>query len=414
MLQIDKLDIPIQRKTAISVYWQTAYALGLPVVLWRSPKQLSKHLILSFDPNIQTSKIDIEEAPMGFALSPFYNPDGTKTFFIEADLYCKFDAAANTNTEQHKYPEVQPERMVWESALKQFKTNVPSSHNRLNKDKSWRVSSREDDFTKNHYQEIVAKAVKAIEVGSFQKVVLSRKKEVELSDNFQPVEKFDELCECYPNAFVSMIYLPNLNQIWLGASPETLVSIDENGIFRTMALAGTQSAYDEDGHIKSVKHAQWTQKEIEEQAFVSRYIIDCLKKIRVREFIEEGPKTIIAGNLIHLRTDFSIDTEAIRFPELGSVMLDLLHPTSAVCGMPKVEALQFILENEGYNRSFYAGYLGPINVENESMVYVNLRCMKIEGHIATLYAGAGITEDSDPDREWQETEIKCQTLLKIL
>ncbi len=147
---------------------------------------------------------------------------------------------------------------------------------------------------------------------------------------------------------------------------------------------------------------------------VGRYIISCFKKIRVREYLEEGPKTVVAGNLMHLRSDFSVDTKTINFPELGTVMLELLHPTSAVCGMPKMEALAFIQQYEGYDREFYSGYLGPVNVGNETHLFVNLRCMKIQNNVATLYAGGGITEDSEPEKEWQETEMKCQTMLSVL
>ncbi|WP_332912325.1 chorismate-binding protein [Algoriphagus boritolerans] len=107
--------------------------------------------------------------------------------------------------------------------------------------------------------------------------------------------------------------------------------------FHTMALAGTQPASGEN----PLKSAAWTQKEIEEQALVCRYIVDCFKKIRLREYEEHGPKTIMAGNLLHLRTDFKVDMKATGFPQLGSVMLDLLHPTSAVCGMPRKEAHDF-------------------------------------------------------------------------
>jgi isochorismate synthase len=144
-----------------------------------------------------------------------------------------------------------------------------------------------------------------------------------------------------------------------------------------------------------------------------------LKKIRVREFEEEGPKTVIAGNLMHLRTDIIIDTVEINFPQLATIMLDLLHPTSAVCGMPKVPATQFILANEGYDREFYSGFLGPINMQSnnngqESHIFVNLRTMKIQNEVATLYAGCGITADSTPEKEWYETEMKTQTLERVL
>jgi isochorismate synthase len=190
--------------------------------------------------------------------------------------------------------------------------------------------------------------------------------------------------------------------------------VDKEGVFRTVALAGTQSVFDAVGQPIPPKQAPWTQKEIEEQALVGRYIISCFKKIRVREYVEEGPKTVVAGSLMHLCSDYTVDTKAINFPELGTVMLELLHPTSAVCGMPKMAALEFIQNHETYDREFYSGFLGPVNVENETNLFVNLRCMKIQNGTATLYAGGGITEDSVPEKEWQETELKCQTMLAVL
>ncbi len=248
----------------------------------------------------------------------------------------------------------------------------------------------------------------------FKKVVLSRTKELVLDEHFDLMATFDKLCERYPNAFVSMVYLPSLDQIWVGASPEVLVSQNKEGVFRTMALAGTQSAIQRNGQYMKPAHANWTQKEIEEQAYVSRYIIDCFKKIRLRDFEEEGPKTVIAGNLLHLQTDFFVDTQIVDAEGLISTMLELLHPTSAVCGMPKQAALDFILKHETHQRAFYSGFWGPINIEGESNLFVNLRTMKIEQGIATLFAGCGITADSIPEKEWLETEMKCQTLEAVL
>ena len=95
-------------------------------------------------------------------------------------------------------------------------------------------------------------------------------------------------------------------------------------------------------------------------------------------------------------------------------MLDLLHPTSAVCGMPQEPALDFLRKHEEYDRAFYSGYLGPVNIENETNIFVNLRCMQLLSQKAILYAGAGVTIDSDPEKEWQETEMKLQTLLNVL
>lgn len=382
--------------------WGQAQLSNFPAALWRLPKCGHKQFMWGNNPKPHTCKIDFEDLPTGFAMSPFLNPDGKETLFIESDVYLKFDARnrlVNRQNENQLFAKIETLRLD-NSKVKHPKPSIKFS-----------VSP---EVGKSAFRNSVQNAISAIDAQQVQKVVLSRRKEIELPDDFSVIDAFDALCMTYPAAFVSLVYLPHLHQVWLGATPETLVSQDENGIFRTVSLAGTQPALDGNGDLISIKNAQWTQKEIEEQAFVSRYIIQCFKKIRVREYEEEGPKTVVAGNLMHLRTDYSVATKEINFPQLGTVMLELLHPTSAVCGMPKAPALDFILANEGYNREFYSGFLGPINVENATNLFVNLRCMKIEANCGTLYAGAGITEDSDPEREFIETELKTQTLLRVL
>jgi len=392
--------------------WNSAQNLNFPSVLWRLPNHSDKHFLCSFQHIPQRKKIDFEELGSGFAFSPFHNPEGTESLFLNADIHYIFKKNSLTEElhESHS-PSPMDENL---NLLLNFSDN------------SKKISSKtkqipEPSPTKKvHFLEMVEQAIDSILKGEFQKVVLSRTKQISLPQSLNQVELFDELCRTYPSAFVSMVSIPHLNIVWIGASPETLVHIDAQGIFRTMALAGTQSAFDHNGNLIKPSEAIWRQKEIEEQSFVTRYIINCLKKIRVREFEEEGPKTVIAGNLMHLRTEIIIDTKAINFPQLASVMLDLLHPTSAVCGMPKDTATQFILQHENYDREFYSGFLGPVNMipsleqEAESHLFVNLRTMKIQDNQAILYAGCGITADSNPEKEWTETEIKTQTLGKIL
>ncbi len=146
-----------------------------------------------------------------------------------------------------------------------------------------------------------------------------------------------------------------------GPLPELLIesSFDH---FRTVSVAGTQP-FPLD---KDVSEAAWNQKEIEEQAMVSRYIIEQFKTIRLREFEESGPRSVRAGNMIHLKTEYNVNLKVVNFPELGTVMLHLLHPTSAVCGMPKFSALRFIAANEHLNREYYSGYLGPVNIDGNN------------------------------------------------
>jgi len=147
---------------------------------------------------------------------------------------------------------------------------------------------------------------------------------------------------------------------------------------------------------------------------VSRYIVNCFNKIRLTDYEEHGPRTSVAGNLLHLKTEYNVDLKAVDFPQLGSVMLDLLHPTSAVCGMPLEKAQEFLKAHEGYDRQFYSGYLGPVNFKNESHMFVNLRCLQLFPKKAIVYAGAGVTIDSIPEKEWEETEMKFDTLLSVI
>jgi isochorismate synthase len=265
------------------------------------------------------------------------------------------------------------------------------------------------DAEKESFTEIVRQAVQEIEGGGMEKVVPSRTKRVTLPGSFDVIDSFQKLCSTYPQALISFVSIPGVGN-WLGASPEILVCVQDKTIFKTVALAGTLP-YSPGLDLKRVA---WTQKEIEEQALVERYVISCFKRIRLREYEEYGPKTIVAGNLMHLKSEFRVDMKATNFPQIGTVMLDLLHPTSAVCGMPLESAQQFLSHHESYDRGFYAGYLGPVNVHNNIELFVNLRCMQIDGHTGILYAGAGVTVDSDPEKEWAETEMKLNTLLNVI
>ena len=159
---------------------------------------------------------------------------------------------------------------------------------------------------------------------------------------------------------------------------------------------------------------QWGAKEQVEQEMVSAYIRTFFHQAGVTQVSEVGPQTVAAGNVVHLQTLFRMDVAGDQRFVLANRVLQELHPTSAVCGMPKQKALAFILANEGYDRSFYSGFLGPVQVAGESHLYVNLRCMRLGRDSATLFVGAGITAHSDPAAEWRETEMKAETMLSVL
>jgi len=252
---------------------------------------------------------------------------------------------------------------------------------------------------KNHLK-LVKSGVEAIKKGQFKKVVLSRKETIALTD-FDVVSAFKKLMHNYPNAFVYVWYHPEIG-MWLGASPETLLKVTGNS-FSTMALAGTQLC-------NGTSEVVWHQKELDEQQFVTDYIVSNLSEVCVN-IQKSDIKTVKAGSLLHLKT--SISGEFTPRNLALKTLVNALHPTPAVCGLPREAAKQFIVEKERYARSFYTGFLGELNM-GSSELYVNLRCMNIENRHAHLYVGGGITKDSNPIAEWEETVSKSNTMKKVL
>lgn len=394
----------------LSAILYTAHYHQFPIALWRLPESSELHLVIDFSVSQNKVNVDLEELGSGFVVSPFAKNEGA--WFIQADLYWRGSFSETTpstlsfshQAEQYLSEKNQRKNLFLKELNSVFSTFLSNTLPITLPKFSVKGTSEESNF-----EEMVKNAIAEIKKGTFRKVVLSRHKKIDLPSNFDILQTFQKLCRLYSHAFVSLVSSSQTGT-WLGATPETLVSVDKNKVFKTMALAGTQAK----GSQTNMSEVLWTQKEIEEQALVSRYIINCLKKIRVREFEEMGPKTVASGNLLHLRTDFEIDINEINFPQLGTVMLDLLHPTSAVCGMPKEQALDFINSHEQYDRELYSGYLGQVNIGGESNIFVNLRCMQLFDKQIFVYAGAGITEDSNPLKEWKETEMKMETMLNMI
>ncbi len=270
----------------------------------------------------------------------------------------------------------------------------------------------ENDFTidepsKEFHIQLVEKAIKKIEDQQFKKVVVSRKEEIQLA-KFDVINTFKKLLQVYPTAMVYVWFHPKVG-LWLGATPETLLKVTGDN-FETMALAGTQ-LYNETTNVV------WQQKEIEEQQFVTHFIVSNIQSLVSNLSVSEV-ETVKSGNLLHLKTTISgqLKTQNLN-------LITSLHPTPAVCGLPKEIAKKFILENENYKRSFYTGFLGELNfkdsnitssVVEKSNLFVNLRCMEVQKNGVTIFIGGGITKDSNPKKEWEETVAKASVMKRVL
>ncbi|MGB0879905.1 MAG: isochorismate synthase [Polaribacter sp.] len=265
----------------------------------------------------------------------------------------------------------------------------------------------EDEIAKEKYISLIEKAIENIHKKQFEKVVLSREERIKIED-FNILETYQKLLQKYTNAFVYVWYHPKVG-LWLGATPETLLNISDNS-FETMSLAGTQV-------YKETKNITWKDKEIQEQQLVTEFIKSQLLPITSTLKINKK-ETIKAGNLVHLKTKIS----GILITQNSSLktLIKALHPTPAVCGLPREITKDFILKHENYERTFYTGFLGELNIQGSkfrvqsSSLFVNLRCMKIENNRVQMYVGGGITKDSDTEREWEETVAKSKVMKSVL
>ena len=380
-----------------------ALRTGRPLAIWREPGAAQARILISR--SLEAAYTGLPPAldpaaPAGFAFFPFRESDHNPALFLPADV---------------QYDLARPAVVSIAPAARGLVPNIAA----------WLALPPPPVLAWHHgaqpapaattaadYHQLVRRGVAAIEAKEVVKVVSSRVAHRPLPPGFDPLAAFQELSRQYERAFVSLVSVPGVGT-WLGASPEVLAEVTAGGHFRTVALAGTQPLVP--GHRP--QEAIWRQKEIEEQALVARYIVNCFKQLRLREYQETGPRTVAAGQLLHLRTDFEVTLRNVpAAASLGTDMLRLLHPTSAVCGMPKAAALDFLRRHEGYDRAYYSGFLGPVNVAapGVSRLFVNLRCLQVRAEEAILYAGTGLTADSDPLREWQETELKLTTVGAVL
>ncbi|MDR0736718.1 MAG: isochorismate synthase [Zoogloeaceae bacterium] len=231
------------------------------------------------------------------------------------------------------------------------------------------------------------------------KLVLSRARGFARRADFSPEHVFAHACRRYPAAFVSLFFSPRTG-MWLGASPELLLG-GEGGRWQTTAIAGTLP-------VETGKVAVWDAKNRREHRVVADFIGERLAALGIAPEMA-APLTCRAGNVAHIESNFYFSLPARKSPW---DVIAALHPTPAVCGMPAEAAKRFILANEGYDREYYSGFLGP--VEKETAVYVNLRCMKAEDGFLRLFSGSGIMPDSLLEQEWKETDHKMRTLFAVL
>ncbi len=342
---------------------------GQPFVLFRVPGQQAQVWLQKESRLRKVKNIDTVINSKGFLFHPYELNKNTPLIFLDPDLILHPDS--------------------WSEEQLDF-SSIPLSY--LPGYESTNETKRAN------YLNGVHKLINRLSSAEAEKVVISRTVILDRCANDAVLRVYSSLEKDQPLAFTYLAHLPPYGT-WLGATPETLIDCNGNR-YRTMALAGTRT----EGTLN------WGTKEIEEQAIVSRFIENILQNHEVQNLKSLGPSTMKAGMLEHLCTTFEFQ---MKEPRMASLLGDL-HPTPAVCGLPRDRAKQLIHHIEEHPREYYTGFLGPINTDNRTQLFVNLRCMKITPSQLVIYTGGGITRDSVAEKEWEETSLKSRILLSVI
>ena len=303
---------------------------NLPFVTFRLPQQDHSTTYIQTTPgNAHWNSIHDLSIETGFVMAPFDTRNGHPYMLIKPDLVIEGN-------------KIQEEQVRQVEELKE--RNGPSWAEQIPV-----VTGRE------LYMDQVDSIKSSISTGAFQKAVLSRIRVIEGSYFSLVPRLFQTICRKHPNAFVYLF--KSDGHFWMGASPEPLLRL-RNGRVTTVSLAGTRPHAE-----KHMDVNKWTAKEVLEQEYVTRYIHDVLHSFGIRDYRVTSPYVKKAGNLVHLRTDFSLAFEKIN----GKLweLVEALHPTPAVAGQPKEDAIRFIRNLEPHDRDYYTGFLGPVTQDQE-------------------------------------------------
>jgi len=349
---------------------------NLPFAFYYHPDQPEPHLIAQTNHDlIRVQSCKEISGASGFILAPFIPHKETPVVLLRPDIYLTDTLsvlALNTSTLPYYSP--------------------------FNHHDALTQAERGD------YIRTVEELITQIKQKKMEKVVLSRIMSVPFPSEYSPGVFVQSLKERMGSAFVYFLHLPEIGT-WMGATPEVLFTT-QKGYWKTTSIAGTLPASAISAEIP------WGHKEQREQEIVTEFIEEQLQAFGIQNYEKTGPYTVYAGQVAHLKTD--IEFTASENHEERERFINALHPTPAVCGTPREKAMACIESYERHKREYYCGFLGEWNLQGETKLHVNLRCMKISGQNAFLFVGGGITADSSPEKEWEETDQKAQTLLSLL
>ena len=267
-----------------------------------------------------------------------------------------------------------------------------------------------DDPSPEGWRERVRRLLQVIDEGAIDKVVLARRQRLEAATPFALHAALRRLLSRYDDCTVFAI--DRGGSCFLGATPELLVTLAGQAV-TTAAVAGSAPRHADAARDDALGAALLADpKERREHALVVRALEQGLRPLCAELHVDAEPSLLRLPHLQHLHTPITGALKA-GAPAAGQTVLDVaqrLHPTPAVGGFPREQALSLLRRAEPFDRGWFGGPLGWMDARGQGAFVVAIRSALIEGTSAQLYAGCGIVAGSDPESEYEESRLKMQAM----
>lgn len=266
----------------------------------------------------------------------------------------------------------------------------------------------ESDSPEN-WDAMVLSTLKRIQEGAAQKVVLSRRLHLTAVDSFLSRAMLENLISSTAH---SVVYLYRYDDVFfIGATPELLVRKQGDDI-SSMCLAGTAPAgLNEPQRVRFANELLSDDKNRREHDFVVQHLTSIFERTCHDIQVQPEPGILPLEFIQHLYTPIS--AHAFEDTNLMELMREF-HPTPALCGYPVGEGKAVLRLEEPYNRGFFGGPIGFMDLAGNGEFSVAIRCGVFDEHEGFLYAGCGIVPSSVPEDEFNETNLKFRTILSAL
>ncbi len=300
-----------------------------------------------------------------------------------------------------------------EQLIKRFQTKLEklfSFRDQKNSNHNIKILKSEGDTPKDkkRWKQLVSDGLNKISENQIEKIVFSRKVDLYLSNEPDFNYIIEKLRTNYPECYTFIYH--HGKSTFFGASPEKLAKFSD-GKIEIDALAGSAprgNSSDEDFNLE--QKLLNDKKNLNEHNFVISHIKSALTNLTMNLIVENHCSIKKLANIQHIWSRIV----ATLSPESSMIyLLKELHPTPAICGFPKDEALHFIKKMEGYKRGLYSGIIGWFNLKEEGEFAVAIRSALFSNNKLTAFAGCGIVEDSDPEAEFKETELKLKPIMSL-